>query len=212
MYCRVLVTKFIPKIWKSLESFSFANYHAPKSYLYPMDFNTVKALHIIFVVSWFAGLFYIVRLFIYHTEAQERDEPAKSILSEQFILMQKRLWWIITTPAMILAVVFGTWMLALNWPYYAVAGWMHLKLGFVGILLVYHFVCQKLMREMGQGKFRWSSNVLRLWNELATLVLVAIAFLVSMKNELNWIWGTVAFFAVAIGLMILIKVYKRLRQ
>jgi protoporphyrinogen IX oxidase len=177
-----------------------------------MDFNTVKALHIIFVVSWFAGLFYIVRLFIYHTEAQQRNEPAKSILSEQFILMQKRLWWIITTPAMIFAVVFGTWMLTLNWQYYKVAGWMHLKLGFVGILLVYHFVCQKLMREMGQGKFRWSSNVLRIWNELATLVLVAIAFLVSMKNELNWIWGTVAFFAVALGLMILIKLYKRLRQ
>jgi putative membrane protein len=177
-----------------------------------MDFNTVKALHIIFVVSWFAGLFYIVRLFIYHTEAQLRDEPARSILSEQFIVMQKRLWWIITTPAMVLAVVFGTWMLVLNWPYYAIAGWMHLKLGFVGILLIYHFVCQRLMRELAQGKFRWSSNVLRIWNEVATLVLVAIAFLVSMKNQLNWIWGTVAFFAVAIGLMLLIKLYKRLRQ
>lgn len=177
-----------------------------------MDFNTVKALHIIFVVSWFAGLFYIVRLFIYHTEAQIRDEPARTILSEQFIIMQKRLWWIITTPAMILSLVFGTWMLALNWPYYAIAGWMHLKIGFVVVLLIYHFVCQRLMSELAQGRFRWTSNVLRIWNEVATLVLVAIAFLVSMKNQLNWIWGTVSFFAVAIGLMILIKLYKRIRQ
>lgn len=181
-------------------------------YLWRMDFNTVKALHIIFVVSWFAGLFYIVRLFIYHTEAQQREEPARSILSEQFIVMQKRLWWIITTPAMVLTVVFGTWMLALNWPYYQLAGWMHLKLGFVAVLLFYHFVCQKLMRELARGRFRWSSNILRLWNELATLVLVAIAFLVSLKNQLNWIWGTLAFFAVAVGLMILIKLYKRFRQ
>lgn len=177
-----------------------------------MNFDTVKALHIIFVVSWFAGLFYIVRLFIYHTEAQKREEPAKSILSEQFVIMQKRLWWIITTPAMVLSIIFGTWMLVLNWPYYAIAGWMHLKLCFVVALLIYHFVCQRLMRELAQGKFRWSSNALRIWNEVATLVLVAIAFLVSMKNQLNWIWGTIAFFAVAIGLMLLIKLYKRFRQ
>jgi uncharacterized integral membrane protein (TIGR00701 family) len=71
-----------------------------------MDFNAVKALHIIFVVSWFAGLFYIVRLFIYHTEAQEKEEVAKKILSDQYQIMEKKLWWIITTPAMVLTVVF----------------------------------------------------------------------------------------------------------
>ncbi len=177
-----------------------------------MDFNTVKALHIIFVVSWFAGLFYIVRLFVYHTEAQSKEEPARSILSDQFIIMEKRLWWIITTPAMILTIVFGTWMIVQNPTYYLQAGWMHLKLGFVGMLLIYHFVCQKIMLEMGKGRFRWKSGGLRLWNEVATLALVAIVFLVTLKNELNWIWGTVAFFAVAIGLMILIKLYKRLRK
>lgn len=177
-----------------------------------MDFITVKALHIIFVVSWFAGLFYIVRLFIYHTEAQQKEEPARSILSEQFVLMEKRLWWIITTPAMILTVVFGTWMIVLNPEYYLSAGWMHIKLGFVAMLLVYHFVCQRLMLELARGKFRWRSGVLRMWNEVATLALVAIVFLVTVKNQLNWIWGTVGFFAVAIGLMVLIKLYKRLRE
>ena len=83
-----------------------------------MDFDTVKALHIIFVVSWFAGLFYIVRLFVYHTEAQEKEELERNILSAQFEIMEKRLWWIITTPAMVLTIVFGTWMILLNPDYY----------------------------------------------------------------------------------------------
>ncbi|MCH2229776.1 MAG: protoporphyrinogen oxidase HemJ [Crocinitomicaceae bacterium] len=176
-----------------------------------MDFDTVKALHIIFVVSWFAGLFYIVRLFVYHTEAQEKDELEKSILSTQFEIMEKRLWWIITTPAMILTIIFGIWMILLNSNYYLQAGWMHIKLSFVALLLVYHFVCQKMIKDLANGKFNWKSNSLRLWNELATLCLVAIVFLVSLKDSMNWIKGTVGFFAVAIGLMVLIKVYKRYR-
>lgn len=175
-----------------------------------MDFDTVKALHIIFVVSWFAGLFYIVRLFIYHTEAQEREEPAKGILSAQFELMEKRLWWIITTPAMILTLTFGIWMLFLI-PAYLLTGWMHAKLGFVLLLLVYHFVCQKIMFDLRKGKYKWKSNGLRIWNEVATLALVAIVFLVVYKNSMDWIKGTLGFFGVAIALMILIKLYKRLR-
>ncbi len=177
-----------------------------------MDFNTVKALHIIFVVSWFAGLFYIVRLFIYHVEAQEKEEPAKSILSEQFKVMQKRLWWIITTPAMVLSLLFGIWMLTLNWEYYAIAKWMHVKLSFVLLLLVYHFICQSIMIRMAKGRFKWKSNALRMWNELATLCLVAIAFLVSYKSALNWWKGVVGFFGVAVLLMLLIKLYKRIRS
>lgn len=177
-----------------------------------MDFNTIKALHIIFVVSWFAGLFYIVRLFIYHVEAQQKETTEKRILSEQFTLMEGRLWWIITTPAMILTLIFGTWMIAMNHEYYLSQSWMLLKLGFVGVLLIYHFVCQKILVDLKKGKFKWKSNALRLWNELATLCLVAIIFIVVMKNELDWIKGTVGFFVVAIGLMILIKIYKRFRK
>lgn len=177
-----------------------------------MDLLTVKALHIIFVVSWFAGLFYIVRLFIYHTEAQDRDDSARMVLSEQFEIMEKRLWWIITTPAMILTVVFGTWMILLNPDYYLHAGWMHIKLAFVVVLLIYHFVCQKIMMDLAKGKFSWKSNQLRIWNEVATLCLVAIVFVVSLKHSMDWIWGTVGFFAVAIALMMGIKIYKNLRK
>lgn len=175
-----------------------------------MDFNTIKSLHIIFVVSWFAGLFYIVRLFIYHIEAQEKSDVEKKILSNQFEIMEKKLWWIITTPAMILTLIFGTWML-IDHSFLLMLGWMQIKLGFIVLLLVYHFVSQKIMTDMKKGVFKWKSNGLRLWNELATLCLVAIVFLVTLKNSMNWWKGTVGFFAVAIGLMVLIKLYKRIR-
>ena len=177
-----------------------------------MDFSTLKALHIIFVVSWFAGLFYIVRLFIYHTEAQQREEGPRMILSDQFEIMEKRLWWIITTPAMILTILFGTWMIMENPDYYLHASWMHAKLTFVVLLIIYHFICQKIMKDLARGKFHWKSNQLRLWNEGATLALVAIVFIVSMKHAMNWIWGTVGFFAVAIGLMLGIRLYRYLRK
>lgn len=183
-------------------------------YLCQMEFETyqtIKSLHIIFVVSWFAGLFYIVRLFIYHTEAQAKTDVEKQILSTQFIEMEKKLWWIITTPAMVLTFLFGTWMIVLN-PTLLEQPWMHFKLAFVGLLLVYHFVCQKIMFDLKRELFKWKSNGLRMWNEVATLALVAIVFLVEMQGTMNWIKGTVGFFAVAIGLMIGIKIYKTLRR
>lgn len=176
-----------------------------------MDFLSVKALHIIFMVSWFAGLFYIVRLFIYHTEAQQKEANAKKILSDQFIIMEGKLWWIISTPAMILTLVFGIWML-IDSPYYLQQGWMHVKLSFILLLLFYHFVCQRILFQVKKGVFKWKSNQLRLWNEVATLVLVAVVFLVTLKDSLNWIKATLIFFGVAIALTIAIKLYKNFRE
>jgi putative membrane protein len=174
-----------------------------------MSYLAVKALHIIFVVSWFAGLFYIVRLFIYHTEAQLKPCNEAEILSAQFTIMEKKLWWIITTPAMVLTVVFGVWMLVLN-PGLLSLPWMHIKLTFVLLLLIYHFVCQRLLKNVANGQFNWSSTQLRLWNELATLVLVAVVFLVELQHSMNWIGGTVGFFGVGILLMLLIRIYKKM--
>ena len=176
-----------------------------------MSYLTVKALHIIFVVSWFAGLFYIVRLFIYHTEAQLKPSNEAEILSAQFTIMEKKLWWIITTPAMVLTVVFGVWMLVLN-PGLLSLPWMHIKLTFVLLLLIYHFVCQRLLKKVANGQFNWSSTQLRLWNELATLVLVAVVFLVELQHSMNWIGGTVGFFGVGILLMLLIRIYKKINS
>lgn len=174
-------------------------------------YQTWKALHIIFMVSWFAGLFYIVRLFIYHTEANNKTEQERAILHEQFTIMQWRLWYIITTPAMILTVVFGTFMLLANTSLLSLP-WMHIKLTFVVVLLVYHFICQGFMNKLTIGKATWNSSQLRLWNELATLILVAVVFLVELQSTLSWIAGVVGFFATGISLMIGIRIYKKFRK
>lgn len=175
-------------------------------------YQYVLAIHIIFVVCWMAGLFYMVRLFIYHTEAQEKPEPAKTILSEQFAVMERKLWWIITTPSMYLVVIAGALMIHLHKWYMIWPGWLIIKLLFVVGLLVYHFICQNKMKAMARGKFTWTSTQLRLWNELATIILFAIVFLVVLKNSLNWIFGVVGIIAFSIILMMAVKIYKRFRE
>jgi len=176
-----------------------------------MTYDIIKSLHIIFVVSWFAGLFYIVRLFIYHIESTKFETEKQKILQEQFCVMEKKLWWIITTPAMILTLFFGIWMLWLN-PALLKLSWMHTKLLFVALLIVYHFICQKIMLDLNKQKFKWSSTALRIWNEVATLFLVIIVFLVVLKNNINWIYATLGFFGLAILLMLGIKWYKKVNS
>ncbi|RYF48965.1 MAG: hypothetical protein EOO38_09000 [Cytophagaceae bacterium] len=110
------------------------------------------AIHIIFVVCWMAGLFYIVRLFIYHTEAQQKPEPARTILSEQFEVMEKKLWYIIAVPSMVLVLAAGITMLIIR-PFWLQMGWMHIKLMFVVLLIAYHHICQSKMKQMRNGVF-----------------------------------------------------------
>jgi len=175
-----------------------------------LDFRIIKSLHIIFVVSWFAALFYIVRLFIYHTEAQEKEEPERSILQKQFMVMEDRLWKIIGWPAAILATVFGLTMVEMMnlWS----VSWMQLKLVMTGLLWAYHLYNHMLFKRFQRNEVTWSSTRLRFWNELATLWLVAIVFVVILKNSFDWIYGTVGFFLVAIMLFLGIRIYKGLRK
>ncbi|MFM7565308.1 MAG: CopD family protein [Flavobacteriales bacterium] len=176
-----------------------------------MSYSIFKALHIVFMVSWFAGLFYMVRLFIYHTEADSKDEPERGILIRQFAIMEKKLWWIITTPAMALTVLFGLLMLGAN-PGLLGSLYMIIKLGFVGLLLVYHFISQKIYNDLGRGKFLWSSSALRVWNEVATLLLVIIVFVIVLKSATNWIYASIGFFAVGLLLLLAIRMYESLRN
>lgn len=175
-----------------------------------MDFLYLKSLHIIFVITWFAGLFYIVRLFIYHTEAELKPSPEKEILQTQYKLMSKRLWYIITWPSCILACVFAVWMLAQNVSYLTMS-WMLIKLGFVGLLFLYHLVCQRIYTQLQNDIVKYSSFKLRVFNEIATLLLFAIVFLVVLKSTINWVWGVVGIFAVGLLLMGGIKLYKKVR-
>ncbi|MEQ8583632.1 MAG: CopD family protein [Marinoscillum sp.] len=176
-----------------------------------MDYLNVKALHIIFIVTWFAGLFYIVRLFIYQTEAQLKPDPEKTILSDQLAIMARRLWLGITWPSAILTLVFGSWLLLLQ-PGWLQQPFMHIKLSFVFFLYLYHFACHYLYKKLQKGETKYTSNQLRIWNEVATLFLVAIVFLIVVKNQISWIWGTIGIFAFAVALMLAIKLYKRIRE
>ena len=174
-------------------------------------YQYILAIHIIFIVCWFAGLFYIVRLFIYHTEAQEKPEPDRSILSKQFEIMEHRLWYVITVPSMFLVVAAGLTMLYLM-PVWLQQSWMHLKLTFVLGLIVYHFICQKKIKQMKKGVFKWTSTQLRIWNEVSTIFLFAIVFLAVLKNSLSWIYGIVGLLAFTMIIMSAVKVYKYYRM
>ncbi|PJR03010.1 CopD family protein [Avrilella dinanensis] len=170
----------------------------------------LKALHIIFVVCWFAGLFYVVRLFVYYAEAQDKTEIEKNILSDQYRLMIKRLWSIITFPSAILATIFGVGMLVEN-PSLLQMPWMHVKLLFVVLLWIYHFRCQQFVTQINQNQMHRKSSFFRVWNEGATLILFSVVFLVVLKNAINWIFGVIGLLSLFILLMIGYKWYKRVR-
>ena len=175
-----------------------------------MEYLYLKSLHIIFITTWFAGLFYIVRLFIYFREAEDKEEPAKTILKKQYRLMAKRLWYIITWPSAVLASIFAFWLLFLM-PEFLKQNWMWVKLGFVALLYGYHWSCQLLFKQMEKGHIKWTSHQLRIWNEVATIILFSVIFLVVLKSAVNWIYGVVSVVLFSIILMMGIKLYKKIR-
>lgn len=170
-----------------------------------------KAVHIIFVICWMAGLFYMPRLFVYHTEARKKDAVAYRVLHQQFVIMEERLWWVITTPAMILTLLAGLLMLYLN-PALLSTGWMQVKLCFVGGLVIYHFISQRIMYRLRQERSSWTSTHLRLWNELSTIILFAIVFLVVLRSAVGWVFGVLGIVGLGVLLMVLVKMYKRYRK
>lgn len=169
------------------------------------------AVHIVFVISWMAGLFYILSLFIYHTEAQDKPEPEKSILTAQFTKMEATLWKIIATPAMLISLFAGISMLYLNSGLLR-ADWMHVKLAFVVALLIYHFICQKIVKQLKNGVYKMNSFKLRLFRELATVFMIAIVFAVILKDAVNWIYGLVGIMGIALIIMFAVKIYKYYRE
>lgn len=176
-----------------------------------MDFLYIKALHIVFVVTWFAGLFYIVRLFIYFAEAEKKENPSKEILQTQYKLMSKRLWYIITWPSAILCSIFAFWMLYEN-PYYLKESWMLVKLAFVFALFLYHAYCQKIYNQLQKNELKMTGFQLRLWNEVATIILIAVVFLVTLKNAINWIWGVAGIVLFSVLIMLMARAYKKIRE
>ena len=169
----------------------------PESYLW------FKTFHIIGVVVWFAGLFYLVRLFIYHVEAAEQEQPIRAAFEQQYGLMERRLANIITTPGMAVAVSCAVGLLVVN-PSWLQQSWMHAKLLFVAFLLGYHWLCYRLMGQLQRGECNWSGRQLRALNELPTWLLGIVVLLVVFKQQFptgaaTWLTvGLVVFMAASI--------------
>jgi len=160
------------------------------------------------MVCWFAGLFYVVRLFIYHKEADRKKESVKVILQVQYNLMSKRLLSIITWPAAILTTFFGVSMLVDN-PILLQQNWMHIKLSFILLLWLYTYSCQIILNQIKIGQIRTTEIKLRIWNEVATLIMFAIIFMAVLKDSISWIYATLSLVGLAVLLMISIKLYKK---
>lgn len=174
-----------------------------------MLYNYIKALHIIFIVTWFSGMFYIVRLFIYNTEANAKQGIEKEVLQKQFTIMIRRLWLGITWPSAVLTIIFGGCM---AWLYGSIPGWLWVKLGFVAGLYAYHFTLHKIYSDQMKCLFKYSSTQLRIWNEVATIFLIAIVMIVSVKSSLSWLWGLAGLLLFTAVLMSAIKIYKMVRN
>lgn len=176
-----------------------------------MDVKYLLALHIIFVICWFAGLFYIVRLFIYFAEAESRPENEKFILQEQFKIMQNKLWYIITWPAMIGTYIFGFWIVydvyGMNIP-----AWLLLKFAFIFGLTLYHLQCGLILDQQKKNIVKYTAFKLRMWNEVSTVFLVAIIYIVVLKDTLNWIYGVIGLILLSILLMMAVRLYRKMRE
>ena len=168
----------------------------------------IKALHLIFVITYFAGLFYIPRLMVYLVEAAARPQAESDIIIPQLQLMMRRLWQIITVPSAVLGLIFGLWMLWIN-PFLLGKSWMLVKLVFVGLLVLYHIKTYSFYKAFLQGNEQRSGRFFRIWNEGATLILFAVIFLATLKDSIHWIFGLLGLFSLAFLLMLGIRLYKR---
>lgn len=176
-----------------------------------MNYFWFKAFHLVGIVVWFSGLFYLVRLFIYHVEANEQPEPARTILKNQYQIMEKRLYNIITTPGMLVTIAMAIGLLTTE-PDVLKQGWLHIKLLFVVVLLGYHHYCARLMKQLAADKCAWGSQQLRALNEAPTVLLVAIVLLAVFKNNLPTditAWGILA---MIIAMAATIQLYAKKRR
>lgn len=172
-----------------------------------------KIVHIIGFVAWFAGLFYLVRMFVYHTEAYDYDEPKKQILRDQYSLMEKRVYGIICNPAMMITWTFGILMIIkYGYDWFAVNTWLHFKLVFLILMTVYQMYCKRLIKKLEIGKTGFSSTQFRLFNEVPTLFLIVISSIAVFKNGTNPYILVASILGVVIALVLLTKLYKKIRE
>ncbi|WP_276367004.1 CopD family protein [Chryseolinea sp. H1M3-3] len=171
----------------------------------------LKAIHIIFIVTWFAGLFYMPRLFVHMIESNEKPEPERSILFKQLMKMASGLWFGITWPSAIITLGMGASLLITE-PTWLQYGFMHIKLTLVFFLYLYHFSLHILFKQFKRNVVKFSSTQMRLWNEVATIFLISIVFLIVLKNALSILWGLSGLIVITILITLGIRVYKKYRN
>ena len=170
-----------------------------------------KSLHIIGVIVWFSGLFYLVRLFIYHEESRNMEDKLKTAFNNQYTLMEKRLANIITTPGMILALSMAICMVIMQ-PSWLSEKWLQIKISFVLALVIYHYFCYKIMNSLQNGSSNISAKNLRLLNELPTLLLFIIVLLVIFKNNFPTSIATWSVVGLIIFMLASIQLYAKIRK
>ncbi|MGM5631221.1 CopD family protein [Apibacter raozihei] len=182
------------------------------------SYYALKSIHIIFMVSYFAGIFYLIRLFVYYIDAKDKSEPERGILQKQYIYMISRLWDIITVPAGIIMLVTGAFMM-INTKgdisfYILRQPWFHVKLVFVAALGFYHYWSWKSIRDIKKGAFKTSSVRLRMMNEVATIILFAVIFIVIFKEYFMGMWLSllISFVALVFVIMMVVKVVNRKKK
>jgi putative membrane protein len=176
-----------------------------------MAYYWFKTFHIIGVVVWFAAMFYLPRLFVYHAQARSENDIAREILENQFKIMEQRLYRIIMIPGMIVTVGTAIGLIVLM-PEYLKQGWMHAKLTGVIALLVYHFYCGKLLKALAEGKCAWSGQQFRYFNELPTLLLITIVMLVVFKTAFPTDASVWLMIGLSILMVIAIQMYAKKRK
>lgn len=176
-----------------------------------MAYSWFKAFHIVGFVVWFAGLFYLVRLFIYHVEATEQPEPAQTILKNQYQIMEKRLYNIITTPGMIVTVAMAIGLVSTETEVLR-QSWLHIKLSLVAVLIGYHHYCGRLIKQLAEDRCTWNSQQLRALNEAPTLLLVVIVLLAVFKNSLPTDITTWLVVGLIVTMAVTIQLYAKKRK
>lgn len=176
-----------------------------------MAYYWYKAFHLIGIVVWFAGLFYLVRLFVYHAEAEQEPEPARSILQKQYGIMEQRLYSIITTPGMILTVAMAIGLISTE-PEILKSTWLHIKLAFVILLIGYHHFCKRIMKKLAAGECQWTGQQFRAMNEAPTILLVLIVLLAVFKNSLPLDAATWLIVALVVTMVATIQLYAKKRR
>lgn len=176
-----------------------------------MAYYWYKSFHLIGVVVWFAGLFYLVRLFVYHAEAAAEPEPAQSILKKQYEIMEKRLYNIITTPGMLVTVAMAIGLISTE-PEILKSSWLHIKLTFVVLLIGYHHYCGRIMKKLAKDECNWTGQQFRALNEAPTVLLVIIVLLAVFKNSLPLDLTTWLIAALVIAMVASIQFYAKKRR